>query len=281
MRDDVTSINNRAAINHSSSSSSNDKITNDNNKSILSEALSLPKAKDKANLVEEAKDKHDIFNLIALPIVVGFLIRKFKWNLFYVGVTQCNRVPASFIDDEYLHAFCAFLGYLILDLIWVITDPVCVKSPGTIIKHHIFCIIYVWAPMKLWAFGGFMGPIVSVEINTIFLILRRVLYRRNTLNNRIVIPPIVTIITDFLFYSTWIGIRLIVFNLILVTYFSCCIEIVKETGTLFNVEFGFIAIHLFLCVLNGIWSYRLFHPIIKRAMTKGGNKTAAAAPGFV
>eukprot|EP00591_Stephanopyxis_turris_P003125 CAMPEP_0195508436 /NCGR_PEP_ID=MMETSP0794_2-20130614/1639_1 /TAXON_ID=515487 /ORGANISM="Stephanopyxis turris, Strain CCMP 815" /LENGTH=150 /DNA_ID=CAMNT_0040635395 /DNA_START=149 /DNA_END=598 /DNA_ORIENTATION=+ len=112
-----------------------------------------------------ARDSHDFFNLIALvPLVVLNIL---NWNLDILldGIDGRNMEKAW--TGEWFAAFWwATLIYFGLDLIWVALVPSCVKSPGTIIKHHIATLVYILVPYLNPEYQWCMGVCMSVEINT-------------------------------------------------------------------------------------------------------------------
>jgi TLC domain len=104
-----------------------------------------------------------------------------------------------------------------------------------------------------------MGACLTVEINTWFLILRRVLYKRKDF-----IHPIVTDVVSFFFYLTWIVIRMILYPLIMYIFVQMAVAEVQTTGRLWHWPMMFLPVHFFLCILNLKWSYDLFAPMLRR-----------------
>lgn len=94
-----------------------------------------------------------------------------------------------------------------------------------------------------------------VEINTWFLILRRVLYKRQS-------SPLSQSIVSAGFYSSWILIRVFLYPAIMVTFCVMARQRVIETGRLFHWPMIFIPVHCFLCILNLKWTYDLFSPML-------------------
>jgi len=99
---------------------------------------------------------------------------------------------------------------------------------------------------------------LTVEVNTWFLIARRVVYKRNLSGT-----TCASVIT-FCFYLSWIIIRCIIYPGILVTFLSMAVVGIAETQSIMHWELLFLPIHFFLCVLNLKWTYDLFQPIIMR-----------------
>lgn len=184
--------------------------------------------------------------------------------------------------------------------------PTCVKSPRTIIKvshpdlpqyfatemnwflhlltnnlfcccrlqHHFAVTIYFLVPIFWPEYRWFMGACLSIEISTWFLILRRVVYKRQSL-----IPPICIHIIDMLFYTTWIVIRCFILPGLLIEAFSLAGDVVAQSGHFRHLLFVFIPLHFFLCLLNFKWTYDLFEPII-RGRRDGLAKKVTVASGL-
>ena len=177
-----------------------------------------------------------------------------------------------------------------IDLLWVMRVPTCVKSPDVIIKvraqnmllstpifvflrhcpkrrpfdslsagqkHHKISLVYLVAPVIFNQYAWFMGAVLSVEINTWFLILRRVVYKNK-------VHPVVAETVSFCFYATWIAIRCFVYPFVLVDFLRLYIDKVQETETFFHWPMLAIPVHGMLCILNLKWTYDLFCPIVKR-----------------
>lgn len=207
---------------------------------------------------DRARDNHDYFNIVALAIVV------FTWALNY-------EYPSfSYTGDYFWTMWAATLTYFFLDLSWVTLVPICVKSPGVIVKHHIVAMIYLSAPIYYPHYRWLMGAVLSVELNTWFLICRRLVYRSNYCPNGYAkVSPIITTTVSVLFYITWLTIRCYLYPKVLILFFIMWNEMIERTGKYFVWEVFFIPVHIVLCVLNLKWTYDLFKPIIKRWMRNG------------
>mmetsp|Transcript_29394 Transcript_29394/g.55136 ORF Transcript_29394/g.55136 Transcript_29394/m.55136 type:complete len:280 (+) Transcript_29394:69-908(+) len=216
-----------------------------------------------------ARDKHDYFNLVALAFIVftSGLNYELPWLSYKGGYFWVN--------------WATTILYFFLDLVWVAKVPICVKSPDVIIKHHIVAMLYLFAPVVYPEYRWFMGAILSVEINTWFLICRRLVYRNNgpvgttsTSNNNNpslspAVHPILATTVSAMFYITWILIRCYLYPSYLIMFVKMADERIRETGVFFHNEMIFIVVHSALCVLNLKWTYDLFTPIIKRWLGMG------------
>jgi hypothetical protein len=77
------------------------------------------------------RDHHDIFNLIALPIMLGSLLPNWDMGVFFL---KGGTLEESWSNDFLYECMFVINLYFVLDLAWVALVPTCVKSPGTIIK---------------------------------------------------------------------------------------------------------------------------------------------------
>ena len=188
-------------------------------------------------------DLHDAFNLIVLPFVCGS-------NILYLTSMEESLLWIQF----YL-----FTAYLIVDTVWVVLRPRSVASPPTIIVHHIVCVIGWITPhmtdpsLALWTSLG-----LTVEINTFFLIARRYWGR--------------TMLIQILFYSTWIGLRVILFPVVLYLFIFKYLNYSNHlpTPTFFNTGLFILFIMVFLNGLNFKWTWDLFFKSQKQKSSHGG-----------
>ena len=151
--------------------------------------------------------------------------------------------------------------YVLVDLFWIIMIPSCVKSPGTIIKHHIVTLIYMLLPHVIPELRYCMGVCMSVEINTWLLIARRVFNKQGLPPWIISLPPLFSIrvkLISIFFYITWIVIRCIMYPSLLPMYYAKWKTLSQmEDGSYFNVMVLVTSTHTLLCALNFKWTYQL------------------------
>lgn len=69
--------------------------------------------------------RHDIFNLLVLPIIIALDI----------------RVIVDNNDSQLFLYILAFITYIIVDTIWIMFQPRCVASPVVICIHHFVTVI--------------------------------------------------------------------------------------------------------------------------------------------
>ncbi len=132
-------------------------------------------------------------------------------------------------------------------------------------QHHVVAMIYLLGPIYYPHYRWLMGAVLSVELNTWFLICRRLVYRSNYCPSGYTkISPIITTTVSAFFYITWLAIRCYLYPRVLFLFFRLWKEEIELQGKLFFWELLFIPVHFVLCVLNLKWTYDLFKPIIKR-----------------
>lgn len=136
-------------------------------------------------------------------------------------------------------------------------------------------MIYLFAPIYFPVYRRYIGGILSVEINTWLLIVRRLVYRTNAPP----VSPLICTTVSVLFYVTWIVIRCYVYPLFLKIYWDLWVTEVNQSGIFFHPEMVFIPVHAVLCLLNLKWTYDLFKPIISKWMGTGP-KTIAVQSGL-
>lgn len=186
--------------------------------------------KDRVHVVDDQElRRHDKFNLCTLPIIIFFSL-------------------ATIFHDPQLKPilFYVFLGYIVVDTIWLIIKPQSVASPNFIIGHHfVTAAAWIFAYVdgdNLWEWG-LIGPLV--EINTWFLLARRTFGR----------SPII----ESLFYTSWVGLRLIVYPISFYKFVPAWWATVSTRGA-----YNAIGWHIMLfsasalTYLNMKWSYDLF-----------------------
>lgn len=225
-----------------------------------------------------ARDLHDFFNLLVLVPVVALNVMNWNWDmLLAVFLRKSHRVVdvssiADFWTGEWFAVFFTVsAAYFVTDLLWIAFVPSCVKSPATIIQHHIATILYIIIPYYFQELRWGMGACMSVEINTWFLIARRVLNKQG-------FPPW-TIDLSFVsirvklisvcFYVTWIAIRCVLYPLLMKSFYNIWVEHSKKVGTNWNLVMLVVPLHASFCLLNLKWSYDLLMSKVRYWRKKG------------
>jgi hypothetical protein len=125
----------------------------------------------------EASDLHDNVNLGALVGLGG------------------GAVYALATGDDEVHRLLTVAGfaYILLDSLWLYAIPSIVKSPGTVLAHHIATLLVLLDPLLQPKHAMYTSACLLVEINTFLLLLRRKLHY--------------SIFVELPFVATWVMLR--------------------------------------------------------------------------
>mmetsp|Transcript_1157 Transcript_1157/g.2098 ORF Transcript_1157/g.2098 Transcript_1157/m.2098 type:complete len:333 (+) Transcript_1157:82-1080(+) len=219
-----------------------------------------------------ARDFHDFFNLICLVPIIALNVLNWDWDKLFQSIHSKEGIP--FIHcwtGEYFYLFFyVTLAYFIVDLVWVTVIPRAVKSPSTIIQHHIATILYLIIPFHVQSFRFLMGVCMSVEMNTWFLIARRVFNKQGFPPWTIDLPYLFSVrvkLISICFYITWISIRCVLYPYVLVVFYK-----MVQSGNLRENERMFMPVgtclHSVFCVLNVRWTIDLINSKIRQWKTK-------------
>ncbi|KAL7567941.1 hypothetical protein ACA910_019652 [Epithemia clementina (nom. ined.)] len=232
-----------------------------------------------------ARDLHDFFNLIVLIPVVALNVMNWNWDL----ILRMYLFSGSHDNDHHHHNhhhhhhhlskaaisgstladawtgewfdlfFMVTAVYFLIDLAWILIIPDCVKSPSTIIQHHIATLLYIMIPYQVPDLRWAMGACMIVEINTWFLIARRVFNKQG-------FPPWIIDLSfvsfrvkliSVLFYFTWIVTRCIIYPYLLPLFYQAFINQTRKVGTPWNLVALAVPLHTLFCLLNLKWTYDL------------------------
>lgn len=172
--------------------------------------------------------KHDIYNLICLPIIISLnIFTLFNYNNYIIN---------------YFITF--FLGYLIIDFGWIIMLPCSVSSPKIILFHHFITILGIGTLPFLHQNSQMIILLGSlVEVNTFVRIVRKS-FRNNLFLN-------------ILFYFTWFGIRCILGPILLFLIGQNIFNNHKYKNLEYNLNILLCFVGFILNVLNIKWTIDL------------------------
>ena len=154
-----------------------------------------------------------------VPIVVLNIICWDWEKIFDPKIRFWNAWHGEYYDEF----FMITVAYFIIDLVWVCVFPKCVKSPSTIVQHHLAVLLYVMIPHSIPKLRWAMGVCMSVEVNTWFLIARRVFNKQGFPPWTIDLPYLFSVrvkLISICFYITWIAARIIIFPYMLAVYYE-------------------------------------------------------------
>jgi hypothetical protein len=219
-----------------------------------------------------ARDAHDFFNLIILIPIVALNVMNWNWDKIFDW--SAKSIPDAWTGEWFEVFFFAVVGYFFIDLCWVLVIPNCVKSPSTIIQHHLVTMLYILIPYFRPKYQWAMGACMSVEINTWFLIARRV-FNKQGFSPWIIDLSFISIrvkIISVCFYVTWIGIRCILYPILLVWLVKVWWATSLKVGTNINLDMIAPVMHSSFCVLNFRWTYDLVMSKIRYFKRRSMNK---------
>ena len=185
--------------------------------------------------------------------------------------------------DYYDAFFMTTVAYFIADLLWVCVFPKCVKSPGTIVQHHLAVLVYVAIPHFIPELRWAMGACMSVEVNTWFLIARRVFNKQGCPPWTIDLPYLFSVrvkLISIFFYLSWIATRIIVFPYMLVVYYQMFRDPTLFRLERFEARFISVLVLLAKCIhsifvfLNFRWTIDLVNSKIAQWKRKGQTRVS-------
>lgn len=225
------------------------------------------------HVADRGRDAHDLFNLVVLIPVIILNIMNWNWDKL-ISTTSIRNIADAWTDEWFLTFYFYAQAYFFADLLWIFFQPDCVKSPATILQHHIATILYMLIPWFFPELRFFMGALMSVEVNTWFLISRRVFNKQGFPCWTIDIPFMYSIrikLISIFFYVTWVSIRCIIYPWLLIDFVKRWYESYQENGEIFNIFLLIIPLHCCFVILNLKWSYELLMSKIRywRRANKG------------
>ena len=149
------------------------------------------------------RNKHDLFNLIFLiPLNLCNIL---NWKLDGYKIVFSNNFFDIF---KILYYF-----YFVIDTIWILLIPSCVKSAKYLYIHHILGLISLFLMPKNGIIREYTCITLLTEINTLFLIARRLFncgyfIKYNKYNQIGTILNTKIKIASIGFYISWLIIRL-------------------------------------------------------------------------
>lgn len=232
-------------------------------------ALLGPKSYDE-NFQRDIHDWYNIVSLIPLNILNGM---NWSWPKTLGVVTGSVAVPDFWNGNYFEMFFWTTFSYFVVDVLWVIIMPICVKSPGVIMQHHVSTLLYLMIPRFYPEYGWLMGACMCVEVNTWLIIARRVFNKSGkvafTLNAQIAGGSMEIKLISVAFYITWILIRLVIYPALFVVVCLQYKERSERVGSYINVLMVAPFLQLIFCGLNFKWSYDLLLSKM-RSTGKGG-----------
>lgn len=221
-----------------------------------------------------ARDSHDFFNLVVLVPVVVLNLMNWNFDVLFGDKRYTSTsafLAAAWTSEWFGWFFGVTVAYFLVDLLWILTIPECVKSPATIIQHHLATILYILIPYRKSDYRWCMGACMIVEVNTWFLIARRV-FNKQGFPPWIIDLSFVSIrvkLISILFYTTWIAIRCVLYPYLMLPFWEAWSIETAKYGTRWNLIALCVPLHACFCLLNLKWSYDLLMSKIRYWRRKG------------
>mmetsp|Transcript_10406 Transcript_10406/g.15451 ORF Transcript_10406/g.15451 Transcript_10406/m.15451 type:complete len:262 (-) Transcript_10406:157-942(-) len=216
----------------------------------------IPKNEDS----KKASIWHDYFNLVILVPIITLDALNWDYNTIWHECILRSNNEITHMKDAWTgefqdQVFNAALCYFLLDTLWMLIAPKSVRSPGTILVHHLACMVYLYLVYVREEFFWFMGACLSVEVNTWFLIARRVVNKQGIPAWNIDLPLGFSLKIKFIsicFYATWITLRCVLFPYLLHEVYSSWVESPQDMQLLVK-----LSMHSLFTFLNLKWTYDL------------------------
>eukprot|EP00450_Noctiluca_scintillans_P007938 CAMPEP_0194486478 /NCGR_PEP_ID=MMETSP0253-20130528/7110_1 /TAXON_ID=2966 /ORGANISM="Noctiluca scintillans" /LENGTH=352 /DNA_ID=CAMNT_0039326569 /DNA_START=43 /DNA_END=1101 /DNA_ORIENTATION=- len=211
-----------------------------------------------------ARDVHDGFNIIALlPVVYMNLVNWFVEPLvhFLNGSGPCPSVQELWVGQSGVAFWWTSMSYFICDLTFVVSLPTSVKSPEVIIAHHIATMCYLIIPKFYPQYMWIMGACMLVEVNTWFLIARRVFNKTGEKPFSVGVGMVKSLrisVVSTCFYFSWVFVRIVLNGFVLLEILSIYRVEVEVTHVL-PVDICILSplVQTILIVMNTKWTIDL------------------------
>ena len=227
------------------------------------------------------RDLHDFFNLLVLvPIVV---LNVLNWNStkLWKVAHGTGTLREAWTGDWFQPFFVITFIYFLVDLAWILRVPTCVKSPLTIFQHHLCTLLYLYIPYAVKEYRWCMGACMTVEINTWFLIARRV-FNKQGFEPWIIDVSVFSFrikLISILFYATSIPIRCVLYPYLLIPFYQLWLEYSAKVDTKLNLILLCLPLHSSFCLLNLKWTYDLLVSKVRywrrRGLYANGNNSVS------
>lgn len=219
-----------------------------------------------------ARDVHDFFNLMFLVPIVLLNVLNWDWDALLTTNQFSKSVPfqGCWTGEYFDLFFITTVSYFIIDLVWVVAMPKSVKSPSTIIQHHIATLAYLIIPYQNPSMRFLFGICMSVEINTWFLIARRVFNKQGFPPWTIDLPYLFSVrvkLISICFYITWVAIRCIMYPFVLVIFYKMVNAVTTSESEKVGLAIA-TCLHAVFCFLNARWTLDLINSKIRYWRTK-------------
>ena len=202
--------------------------------------------------IDNCIKNHDNFNMFTLILIIAA-------DIFYiVKTTELSSFGQAKINsgDENILALIllgGFFVYLLVDAIWIIIEPRCVKAGSLgIVLHHILTIILLPIPLYIPHFRRHLAGAGLLELNTLFLILRR-----NTIKKSISYH-----FCHYAFLFTWFILRVIMLPVLTYYLMTEYINFSENIKSFYNYHVVPPVVLAGLTLMSAFWTYDIMLKLI-------------------
>jgi len=226
---------------------------------------------------------HDIINVLCLAVLNVLVLANWKFELAAwtpLNLTGGPDMWAARWSGQYQQALLGMVFfYMLSDSLFIIVLPQSVKVPSSILVHHAMCILAMAIPCLHPATHGYtLGIFMSADVNTLFLLLRKMLIRSS--KSGALLPRVSLRLVETCFYTSWVVVRLLLYPIWLVTVSWTEWTAEKErSGTFLNL-FAFMPLTNGAAVLlNFKWTWDLCSSLLRQQYRRRGDDSATSNDG--
>jgi len=182
---------------------------------------------------------HDIFNVIVLSFIS------------IINTTYLLLVVTNIYDHIFINLFpiviYSFIGYIIIDSLLIYNYPGCVVSkPRDLLLHHGITFVLCLSPIIEPEFEWHVGLAITVEIQTVFLTLSRLIIDKTTLLYKII---------NMMFYASFIIFRIFVFPMLTVYYYKTQQKYSIKCNSQINIATTAVIGFSMITLMGFMWIY--------------------------
>ncbi|KAJ8902991.1 hypothetical protein NDN08_006308 [Rhodosorus marinus] len=186
-------------------------------------------------------ERHDLFNIFGLFPFSAM-------NFFAFGNRNLQKPTLM-----------AFGAYTVADIMWVLTIPKSVKDPKGIIMHHMLSLGLLTVPTLLPEYRHYAVLTLTAEFNTWLLVTKR----------HVTWKPL-RLALEGLFYTSWVGIRLVLYPWLWSRYFTVTLRNIRNGLWIHPTIISPIVMGS-LCLMQFKWSWDLIQKYVLRRKKKGSD----------
>ena len=192
---------------------------------------------------------HDIFNVIVLSFISIV-------NTIYLLLVVTNIYDHTFINLFPIVIY-SFIGYIIIDSLLIYNYPSCVvNKPRDLLLHHGITLVLCLSPIIEPEFEWHVGLAITVEIQTVFLTLERLIVDKTTKIYKII---------NTAFYASFIIFRIFVFPMLTVYYYKTQQQYSIKCNSQINIATTAVIGFSMITLMGFMWIYKF---ITKKFTTK-------------